>query len=137
MTSWLFPARNRFFNGKRWVKISLRTLHIWSVAVVVGAYIYGIPHDMWLWLHHLLIFSGFALVVLDGWTHGIYFLQLRCHIIFFKVLLLLAWHPWYPTPFWFLAGLLMVSSFIAHAPGDVRYYSPWHRKRIDEMRDIR
>jgi hypothetical protein len=30
-------------------------------------------------------------------------------------------------------AVIVVSSVIAHAPGNIRYYSPWHRRRIEYL----
>lgn len=129
----LLPTTDRTFPGKRWVKIALRSLHIWAVAVVVGAYLFGIPQSAWYLWHQMFILTGFAMIALDGWSNGVYFLQLRWYVVMVKMALLAFLHPWYPEPFYFLASILIVSSVIAHAPGDVRYFSPWHMRRLERL----
>ncbi|MBB5022002.1 hypothetical protein [Desulfurispira natronophila] len=129
----VFPSENRTFPGKRWLKIGLRSLHIWSIAIVVGAYLYGVPQHVWYLWHQLFIITGFGLIFIEAWTNGIYFLQLRWYVVMVKMALLAFLHPWYPEPFWFLAAIIITSSVVAHAPGDVRYFSPWHGRRLDAL----
>ena len=67
------------------------------------------------------------------WTDGIWFLQLHSIAIFIKLILL--------SSMTFLTGYagyaliitIVISGVIAHAPGDVRYDSILHRKRVEDL----
>ncbi len=129
----LFPPHSRTFPGKRWFNISLRTLHLIGVAGLGGAYLYDAPHELWqpyLWLS---LGSGFAMVVLSLFSNGVWLLQLRGQLILFKLVLLglMLWWPTFNLPLGML--VIVLSSVIAHAPGNVRYYSLWHGRRIEHL----
>lgn len=125
------------FSGKRWVKITLRTLHLVGTAGLGGAFLYQAPRMSWepyLWL---TVVSGFLLAFLELWSNGIWLIQLRGLAILAK-LALLAFLP-------FAAGLegpllvavIVISGVIAHAPASVRYFSVFHGRRIDAWREAR
>ncbi len=129
----LFPSHSRNFPGKRWVNISLRTLHLIGVAGLGGAYLYAAPRELWepyLWLS---LGSGFALVIISVYSNAIWLLQLRGLLILFKLVLLavMLCLPGFSQQLG--VAVIVFSSVISHAPGNVRYYSIWHRRRIEHL----
>ncbi len=129
----LFPHHSRTFPGKRWLNISLRTLHLIGVAGLGGAYLYAAPHELWqpyLWLS---LGSGFALLLISIFSNGVWLLQLRGLLILFKLVLLavMLWLPGFSLQLG--VAVIVISSVIAHAPGNVRYYSLWHGRRIEHL----
>jgi hypothetical protein len=127
----LFPRVSRTFPGKRWLNISLRTLHLIGVAGLGGAYLYAAPRELWAPYLWLSLGSGFGLVILSVFSNGIWLLQLRGLLILFKLFLLgvMLWLPGFSLSLGI--SVIVISSVIAHAPGDVRYYSIWHGRRIE------
>lgn len=133
MSSSLFPVTSRSFPGMRWLNIFLRTLHLIGVAGLGGAYLYEAPRLLWepyLWLSML---SGFALVAVSVYSNGIWLIQLRGLLILFKLLLLglLLFLPAMKLELGI--AVIIISSVISHAPGNLRYYSPWHGRRIEQL----
>jgi len=129
----LFPEHSRSFPGKRWINIALRTLHLIGVAGLGGAYLYAAPRELWqpyLWLS---LGSGFTLVALSLYSNAVWLLQLRGLLILFKLGLLavMLWLPGFSLQLG--VSVIVLSSVIAHAPGNVRYYSPWHGRRIEHL----
>jgi hypothetical protein len=129
----LFPRHQRRFPGMRWVNIVLRTLHLIGIAGIGGAYLYPAETAAWVPYLWLTLLSGFAMVAVSCYGNGVWLLQLRGLLIMGKllVLLLLAWLPQL-SPQGVIA-VVALSSVIAHAPGSLRYYSPWHRRRIEHL----
>lgn len=127
----LFPAKKRDFAAKRWVKISLRTLHLLGLAGFAGAYINAIEPVLWWPFVALTLLSGLAMVAIELWTHGIWLLQLRGQAVMFKLVLLVTslWTPM-PVDLLLFALIIIISGLISHAPGNVRYYSFLYRRRI-------
>jgi len=124
----LFPRRMRDLPGGRWSRIGLRSVHLLGVAGLGGAYLY--PLDPVLWHPYLLLtlVSGILLLLGEIWSHGIWLIQLRGLAILLKCLLLgvgLLLPQANPAV---LVAVIAISGVIAHAPGRVRYYSPWHRR---------
>lgn len=129
----LFPRHSRSFAGKRWLNISLRTLHLIGVAGLGGAYLYAAPRGLWqpyLWLS---LGSGFSLMAISLYSNGIWLLQLRGILILFKLFLLggMVWFPAFDLQLG--VAVIVLSSVISHAPGNVRYYSIWHGRRIEYL----
>lgn len=133
MSNYLFPSVSRGFTGMRWVNIALRTLHLVGVAGLGGAYLYAAPRPLWepyLWL---TLVSGLGLVAVSVYSNGIWLLQMRGVIILFKLGLLgiMLWWPAFSLELG--VSVIVLSSIIAHAPASLRYYSPWHRRRLEHL----
>lgn len=131
----LFPAESRKFPGQRWVNISLRTCHLLGVAGVGGGFLYHAPEASWLAYLWLAVTSGAAMVVIQVWSNGIWLIQVRGLAVLVKLMLLAlaAWAGASRGPV--LVAVIAISGVISHAPGNVRYFSPWHRRRMEKLRD--
>ncbi|MCP4274510.1 MAG: hypothetical protein GY781_21505 [Gammaproteobacteria bacterium] len=126
----LLPA----FKGKRWLKVSLRTLHLIGLAGV-SVSIATDNFDVVSWT--ITIISGLALLTLEALSNLIWFVQVRALAIYIKLALLFALF-YYPDYSWhFLLLIIILSGLVSHAPSAVRYYSFIHRKEIRSMNDIR
>jgi hypothetical protein len=135
----LFPRDYRSFTGKRWTNITLRTAHLIGIVGLVGGFLYQSPKavaDGYIRFMPYLVLSvvsGFAIICVDIWTHGIWLIQLRGLAIFIKLILLLC------IPFFkgyeahVLMIVIVISGIIAHAPGDIRYFSVFHGRRIEDL----
>ncbi len=129
----IFPQESRLFPGQRWVNISLRTLHLLGMAGLGGGYFYAAPGEAWLGFLYLTLVSGLALMLLSIWSNGIWLIQLRGQAILLKVLLLGLMPVWPEQQMFLLIAVIVLSGLISHAPGDVRYYSVFHRRRIENL----
>lgn len=129
---WLFPPGYRGFAGRRWVAITLRSFHLLGVAGLGGLFLYAAPREAWLPYLWLTVGSGGALALLEVWSHGVWLIQLRGVAVLVK-LGLLALAPWLaPTAApWLLAAVIGISGVFSHAPAAVRYYSPFHGRRVE------
>lgn len=128
---WLFPDESRFFPGQRWTNISLRTLHLIGLAGLGAGFLYAAADQSWRFYLYLTSLSGLGLMLISIWSNGIWLLQLRGQAILFKLLLLgliLIWPAW-KMPL--LLAVIVISGIVSHAPANVRYYSLYHRQRID------
>lgn len=115
------------------MNIGLRTLHLIGIAGLGGAWFYQVSEVMWRPYLWLALLSGMAMVILAVWSNGVWLLQLRGLVIVFKLILLwlILWMPGYSWPLGMM--VIVLSSVIAHAPGNLRYYSPWHRRCIEGL----
>ena len=129
----LFPHDSRSFRGQRWVNIALRTMHLIGIAGLGGGFLYQSPTEVWLPYLILSIASGFGLMCLAIWTDGIWFIQLRGIAILIKLILLLSMPFLKGYAGYALIIAIVISGVIAHAPGDVRYYSIFHGKRMENL----
>ncbi len=133
ITSALFPKQSRIFTGQRWINILLRTLHLLGMAGFGGGYFYASVGNAWQGFLYLTLASGVGMMLLSIWSNGIWLLQLRGHAILFKLLLLVLMMVWPGYQGVCLVLVIVISGLIAHAPGDVRYYSIFYHRRIERL----
>ena len=120
---------------KRWTKISLRTLHLLAVAGVGGGILFGLEKDLWINYWWLALVSGVLMMVIDIVSNPVWIVQVRGLVIFLKLILLafLGSNPSLDSLL--LAVIIIMSGIISHAPGQLRYYSFYHRKVISSSKD--
>ena len=121
--------------AKRWTKISLRTLHLLAVAGVGGGILFGLEKDLWINYWWLALVSGVLMMVIDIASNPVWIVQVRGLVIFLKLILLafLGSNP--SLDGLLLAVIIIMSGIISHAPGQLRYYSLYHRKVISSSND--
>jgi hypothetical protein len=129
----LFPNRSRFLPGHRWINIILRTLHLIGITGLGAGFLYSGVDDSWQSYLHLTLSSGFLLLMLSVWSNGIWLVQLRGQLIILKLILLLVAMLLPDLKFGLILLLIALSSVVSHAPGDIRYYSLYHRRRIESL----
>ncbi|MCP4697295.1 MAG: hypothetical protein GY862_10650 [Gammaproteobacteria bacterium] len=129
----IFPRESRAFPGIRWVKISFRTLHLLGIAGLGGAFLYSAPREFWMPYLMLTAASGFALMLLDIWSNGIWLIQLRGIAIVIKLLLFFSLPLFGGFEHYVFIAILIISGVISHAPGDIRYFSIFHGRRIESL----
>jgi hypothetical protein len=122
---------------KRWTKISLRTLHLVSVAGVGGGVLFALEKDLWLYYWWLALVSGALMMLMDITANTVWVVQIRGVAIIVKLmlLLLLGYHPGWDN--FLLVTMIIISAVISHAPGKVRYYSLYHRRVINSDQDLK
>ncbi len=132
-TSILLPQQSRAFPGQRWVNILLRTLHLLGMAGIGGGYFYASAGDAWRGFLYLTLASGLSMMLLSIWSNGIWLLQLRGHAILLKIFLLTLMLVWPEQKISLLVVVIIISGLVSHAPGNVRYYSIFYRRRIEQL----
>ena len=129
----LFPTETRTFKYIRWVKITLRTFHLIGIAGIGAGAFYHIPAHQWQSFSILTILSGILFILLEVWSNGIWLIQIRGVGLYIKIILLLLipFLPDYESII--LIIVICLASIISHAPGNVRYFSVIHGKRMDTL----
>lgn len=122
---------------KRWIKISLRTLHLLAVAGVGGGILFGLERDLWVNYWWLAVASGGLMMLIDIVSNPVWLVQLRGLVIFFKLFLLTLLGSQPDLDSELLLVIIVISGVISHAPGKLRYYSVYHRKVISSTADIK
>jgi len=123
------------FTGKRWLKIILRTLHILSVIGVGGAILFDIPFSQWAWYWYAAVATGVTMVAIDALSNFLWLVQIRGIVIYIKLGLLMFLGGNMLVNQLVLVAIIIISAIISHAPGDIRYYSIVHRRRINSFHD--
>jgi hypothetical protein len=130
----LFPEVTRTVPARRWISISLRTLHLIGVAGIGGGFLYSAPQAAWLPFLRLTVISGLVLFSLEIYTHGIYLVQLRGVAVIIKVILTLALLFWGVYGAAILIAIIVLSGVFSHAPAYVRYFSIFHGRRVENLK---
>lgn len=120
---------------KRWSKISLRTLHLLSIAGVGGGILFGLEKELWDSYWWLAIVSGGLMMLMDMVANPVWILQVRGFAIMVKLLLLLLLLDYPQWGSFILVLIIVMSGVISHAPGKLRYYSLYHRRVITSEND--
>lgn len=115
---------------KRWTKISLRTLHLLSVAGVGGGILFGLEEALWIYYWWLALASGGLMMLVDILSNRVWLIQIRGLAIYSKLILLALLGIWPDWDGFLLFVVIIISGVISHAPGKVRYYSIYHKKVI-------
>lgn len=126
----LFPSQPRNFFGKRWIQISLRTAHLIGIAGFSGGVLLGVEPKLWIGFLHLTLLSGLSYFLLDIYCNAMALIQVRGVTIFIKMALLSTLY-YNPEQAWIVLWIIIISSIISHAPGNLRYFSLLHWKRVD------
>lgn len=122
------------FSGKRWLKISLRTVHLIGFAGVFASILTATEQDVY-WA--ITIVTGLGLLSLEALSNFVWFVQIRAFVMYIKLTLLAcvfffdeyAWHC--------LVAIIIISGMISHAPSSVRYYSFVHGRKITSLKDTK
>jgi len=129
----LFPEKSRTFKNNRWVKITLRTFHLIGIAGIGAGAFFHVAPDQWQSFLILTSLTGILFILLEVWSNGIWLIQIRGVVLYLKIMLLLSIPilPAYESII--LIIVIVLASIISHAPGDVRYFSVLHGKRMDTL----
>lgn len=120
---------------KRWIKISLRTLHLVGVAGVAGGVLFGLDERLWTDYWWLALASGALIMLVDIISNPLWLVQVRGVSIMGKLVLLAFLGN---APDWdrvLLIAVIVISAIVSHAPGSVRYYSLYHLRVINPSED--
>lgn len=115
------PPKNqnkRDFPGRRWLSISLRSLHLVGVVLLGAALVAGGDQKS---AGSLVLVTGLAIYGMDLWCNPKHFGELAGVFILVKLLLvgIMLVFPSAAVPvFW---ALVAASSLVSHAPGPFRH----------------
>ncbi len=133
MTSSLFfPSPQRNFKGQRWVRISLRTAHLISMAFLVGGTAQGYaptdqPAALW-----ATFVSGLLFIALEVFNTGVWLFQVKGLAVMVKVLLLASAVAAPGSGVTLMVIAIVIGGISSHMPGKYRYYSLWHGRIVKE-----
>jgi hypothetical protein len=120
---------------KRWTKISLRSLHLVSVAGVGGGILFGLDKTVWVNYWWLALASGVLMMAIDIVSNPVWLVQVRGLVIYLKLVMLAVMGAFPQWAGMILLMVIILSSVISHAPGNLRYYSIYHKKVILSFND--
>jgi len=117
----------------RLFKVMLRTVHLVGIAGTFGNAMLGMSESIYI---TLAIYSGIFLFAMEVYSGWIWFVQLRAFAIYLKLFVLLLMHgyPQFAIPC--LIVIIVISGFMSHAPGWIRYYSVRHGQVVHSKNDL-
>jgi len=131
---WLFPSPPRELPGRRVLKIALRSAHVLTAAVLVGAWVLTVEPprtEPWLWA---TLISGLMILLLDLHETAAILLQVRGLVVLAKLAILGVLPHLGDHAALVAAALLVLSVLSSHAPGSVRYFVVFDRSRVTGAR---
>jgi len=112
--------------GARWLRTSLRTLHLIAVGALYGGHLYAVDVTRLQPALFSVLLTGGLLVCFEAWQSRIWLVQVRGVATFVKLGLLAATGL---TPGWTVALLtlaMLIGSISSHMPARWRYHSVLH-----------
>jgi hypothetical protein len=112
--------------GARWLRTSLRTLHLIAVGALYGGHLYAVDVTRLQPALFSVLLTGGLLVCFEAWQSRIWLVQVRGVATFVKLGLLAATGL---TPDWTVALLtlaMLIGSISSHMPARWRYHSVLH-----------
>ena len=107
----------------RWLRILIRTVHIGSAAMLLGAATFDQAIDPWA---GIVLLSGGAIVISDLLKYGSgWFRYAQGWAVLVKLALVVVGLLWPPLLVPGLWACLVVGSVISHAPGTLRHFAFW------------
>jgi hypothetical protein len=131
--TWFFPQESRFLPGQRWLNVIFRTTHLVGLGGLGAGFLYPAVDQSWQLYLYLTLISGVGLSLISIYSNGIWLIQLRGQAVFLKLLLLALISPFPELKAELFILIILISGWIAHAPARVRYYSLYHRRRIESL----
>jgi hypothetical protein len=122
------------FFAKRWLKVCLRCLHLLGIC---GVFSLALNKQVSPVFWGLVIIPGIGLLLLEALSNLVYFVQVRALIMYIKLVLLYLLYLFPEYALVILTLMVLLSGFISHASGAVRYYSLWHGRKITSVHDIK
>lgn len=127
-----FPQPPRNFNGQRWLRISLRTVHLISMVFLVGGVALGHsvtdpPVSLW-----GTVLSGVLFVGVDLAQSLVWLFQLKGLAVVVRALLLVGAAMAPRSALAMLELTIIIGGISSHMPGKYRYDSIWHGRVIKE-----
>ena len=119
-------AGERKIPGARWLRTSLRTLHLIAVGALYGGHLYAVDATRLRPALFSVLLTGGLLVCFEAWQSRVWLVQLRGVATFLKFGLLAAIGLAPDLTVALLTLALVVGSISSHMPGRWRYHSVLH-----------
>jgi hypothetical protein len=132
LKSLLFPSPLRSFPGQRWVRISIRSVHLLSMGLLLGGYAFGTPMEQLTGALWWTLGTGLVFVAVELYASCIFLMQLKGIAVIAKALLLWGAVAAPDAALACLAAAVIIGGISSHMPGKYRYFSPLHGRMVKE-----
>lgn len=130
--SFFFPKPKRDFYGQRWVRITLRTMHLLAMALMVGGFARGFSAQEMSWEIWGTLATGIVFILVELYSSCVWILQLKGWAVIVKILLLAGVLAAPQSAMPLLIAAIVIGGISAHMPGKYRYFSPIHGRVVKE-----
>ena len=107
----------------RFWNITLRSVHIATMAVLVGGLVFDVRFERLMGWLYATIGSGLVLVAIEAWPELKWFREGRALLVAVKLGLLCLIPFYWNQRIWILLLAIAIASVGSHMPGRFRYYS--------------
>jgi hypothetical protein len=121
-----FEADVKKIPGARWLRTSLRTLHLIAVGALYGGYVYAVDFSRLRPALFSVLVTGVLLVCFEVWQARIWLVQIRGLATFLKLGLLAGIGIATDRAVLFLTLAIVIGSISSHMPSRWRYHSVLH-----------
>jgi hypothetical protein len=121
-----FEADEKKIPGARWLRTSLRTLHLIAVGALYGGYVYAVDFSRLRPALLSVFVTGGLLVCFEVWQARIWLVQIRGIATFLKLGLLAGIGIATDRAVLFLTLAIVIGSISSHMPSRWRYHSVLH-----------
>jgi hypothetical protein len=121
-----FEADVKKIRGARWLRTSLRTLHLIAVGALYGGYVYAVDSSRLRPALLSVLVTGVLLVCFEVWQARIWLVQIRGLATFLKLGLLAGIGIATDRAVLFLTMAIVIGSISSHMPSRWRYHSVLH-----------
>jgi len=117
----LFPKTPRNFSGRRFVRMTLRGLHLLSAGTLIGGHVFNQPDTLLEpWLYPAVI-SGSLILMTDIYASMVVLFELRGVLVLLKIGLLLLVPVFESMSILLLVTILMIGVFGSHMQKHYRH----------------
>ena len=117
---------NRNFPGQRWIRISLRSLHLLFMGLLLGGVAQGLPMSQLPVAYWGTIATGGLFALLDLYNTTVWIFQIKGWVVMAKIFLMAAAGQTEAWSLWLLGSAVILGGVSSHMPGNLRYYSILH-----------
>jgi hypothetical protein len=121
-----FEADAKKIPGARWLRTSLRTLHLIAVGALYGGHVYAVDFSRLRPALLSVLVTGVLLVCFEVWQARIWLVQIRGLATFLKLGLLAGIGIATDQAVLFLTLAIVIGSISSHMPSRWRYHSVLH-----------
>lgn len=130
--TWLFPPVPRTLPYNRGISIALRTLHLLGSSLLLGGHAFGAEPQRLIGLLYLTVGSGAGLIFLELYRSCDWVYQGMGAMVIVKTAITALASIWWEQRVWLLCLVVVLGSAGSHMPGDLRHYSLWHGRVLQD-----
>ncbi len=115
----------------RWLRISLRTLHLIAFGAFYGGHVFNVDDRALFPALIAVVGTGIAFLLFEVWRAPVFLIQVRGLATYAKLALLFASYWFLDYQVAILTVVAIIGSLVSHVPASIRYYVLFGGEVID------